>query len=256
MLEAATVMRLAIRHWVCFFALAAVVGIHFPESVSAATDKDSHKDVVVLLHGMGRGPLSMKRIEWALQKRGYRVINVGYPSTSFPVETLARTRLAPVLRELELPPGGRIHFVTHSLGAIVLRQHLATEPLPNLGRVVMLGPPNRGSEIVDALKREPFLRLFTGPTGQQLGTSSEDLPRKLGPARFELGVVAGDRPLNPFFSGRLPRPHDGKVSVDSTRLEGMSDFRVVHCSHTFLPWRKDVIQQVISFLETGRFSKR
>jgi hypothetical protein len=97
------------------------------------------------------------------------------------------------------------------------------------------------------------LCLFTGPSGPQLGTSPEDLPRKLGPARFELGVIAGDRSLNPFFSRRLPRPHDGKVSVESTRLEGMSDFLVVHCSHTFLPWRKSVMQQVISFLETGRF---
>jgi len=222
--------------------------------MNVAAEHNAQPDVVVLLHGMGRGTLSMKRIEWALVDRGYRVVNIGYPSTRFTVEHLARLHLAPVLRELSLPPGGRVHFVTHSLGAIVLRQHLATEPLPNLGRVVMLGPPNRGSEIVDALKRGPFLRLFTGPTGEQLGTSSEDLPRKLGPARFELGVIAGDRSLNPFFSRRLLKPHDGKVSVASTRLEGMSDFRVLHCSHTFLPWRKDVIRQVISFLETGSFS--
>ena len=213
------------------------------------------QDVVVLLHGMGRGPLSMKRIERALVNRGYRVVNIGYPSTRYSVEHLARSHLAPALRELDLPPGGRVHFVTHSLGAIVLRQQLATEPIPNLGRVVMLGPPNRGSEIADALKRGWFLRLFTGPSGQQLGTSSEDLPRKLGPACFELGVIAGDRSLNPFFSGRLPRPHDGKVSVDSTRLEGMSDFLVLHCSHTFLPWSTRAIRQVVAFLEAGAFER-
>src|SRR6266540_5941668 len=222
-------------------------------SAACATMSNGRQDVVVLLHGMGRGTLSMKRIEWALVNRGYRVVNVGYPSTLYTVEQLARSHLAPALRALELPPGGRVHFVTHSLGAIVLRQQLATESLPNLGRVVMLGPPNGGSEIADALKRGRFLRLFTGPSGQQLGTSGEDLPRKLGPARFELGVIAGDRSLNPFFSRRLPRPHDGKVSVESTRLEGISDFLVVHCSHTFLPWRKSVIRQVISFLESGRF---
>ena len=237
-----------------FLASLALVGSHF-ETVNAAPKYTPCQDVVVLLHGMGRSTLSMKRIEWALVKRGYRVINLGYPSTRFPVETLAQNYLAPALRKLDPPPDGRVHFVTHSLGAIVLRQHLATELVPNLGRVVMLGPPNRGSEIVDAMKRGPCLRLFTGPTGQQLGTGSEDLPRRLGPARFELGVIAGDRSLKPLFSSRLPRPHDGKVSVDSTRLEGMSDFRVVHCSHTFLPWRKCVIRQVVLFLETGAFSR-
>ena len=228
-------------------------GTLIPGSVNAAADHHSYPDVVVLLHGMGRSTLSMKRIEWALVNRGYRVVNIGYPSTRYSVEQLARLHLGPALRELDLPSGGRVHFVTHSLGAIVLRQQLAAEPLPNLGRVVMLGPPNRGSEIVDALKRGPCLRLFAGPSGQQLGTSAEDLPCKLGPARFELGVIAGDRSLNPFFSRRLPRPHDGKVSVESTRLEGMSDFLVVHCSHTFLPWSKRVIRQVVSFLETGAF---
>jgi len=248
-------MRLAFRLCVQLVGLAVGVGSLIPGSVNATASKDSHQDVVVLLHGMGRGTLSMKRIEWALVNRGYRVVNLGYPSTRYAVEHVARSHLAPALRKLELPPGGRVHFVTHSLGAIVLRQQLATEPLPNLGRVVMLGPPNGGSEIADALKRGRFLRLFTGPSGQQLGTSGEDLPRKLGPARFELGVIAGDRSLNPFFSRRLPRPHDGKVSVESTRLEGMSDFLVVHCSHTFLPWRKSVVRQVVSFLETGAFSR-
>jgi pimeloyl-ACP methyl ester carboxylesterase len=248
-------MRLARRLCVQLVGLVVGVGILIPGSVNATTSKDSRQDVVVLLHGMGRSTLSMKRIEWALLNRGYRVVNIGYPSTRFPVEMIARSHLAPALRELEIPPDRRVHFVTHSLGAIVLRQQLATAPLPNLGRVVMLGPPNGGSEIADALKQGRFLRLFTGPSGQQLGTSSEDLPRKLGPARFELGVIAGDRSLNPFFSRRLPRPHDGKVSVESTWLEGMSDFLVVHCSHTFLPWRKSVIRQVISFLESGRFLK-
>jgi triacylglycerol lipase len=213
------------------------------------------QDVVVLLHGMGRSTLSMKRIEWALVNRGYRVVNVGYPSTLHSVEQLARSHLAPALRDLDLPSGGRVHFVTHSLGAILLRQQLAMEPMPNLGRVVMLGPPNRGSELAEGWKRKFWYRLATGPSGQQVGTGERDLPRALGPAQFELGVIAGDRSLNPIFSRILPGPDDGKVAVAATRLEGMADFTVVHTSHTGLPCRKIVIQQVISFLETGRFSK-
>lgn len=212
-------------------------------------------DVVVLLHGMGRSTLSMKRIEWALVNRGYRVVNVGYPSTLHPVEHLARSHLAPVLRKLELAPGGRVHFVTHSLGAIMLQHQLAMEPMPQLGRVVMLGPPNRGSELAEAFRGKSWYRLATGPSGQQVGTGNLDLPRALGPATCEVGVIAGDRSLNPLFSCMIPGPDDGKVSVESTRLEGMADFTVVHHSHTWLPWRKSVIRQVISFLEAGRFLK-
>lgn len=225
-------------------------------TVNAAPQTDKPcQDVVVLLHGMGRSMLSMKRIEWALVNRGYRVVNVGYPSTLHSVEHLASTYLAPALRELDLPAGGRVHFVTHSLGGIVLRQQLATEPVPNLGRVVMLGPPNRGSELAQAWKGKLWYRFATGPSGQQVGTGECDLPRALGPAHFEVGIIAGDRSLNPLFSRLIPGPDDGKVSVTSTRLEGMTDFTVVHHSHTGLPWSKPVIQQVISFLETGRFAK-
>lgn len=198
----------------------------------------------------------MKRIEWALVDRGYRVVNVAYPSTRFAVEPLAEKHLLPALQEVEKSAPGRIHFVTHSLGGILLRQYLATHTLTHLGRVVMLGPPNRGSEVCDALKHWSCYRLCVGPSGQQLGTGERDLPRALGPARFEVGIIAGDRSFNPVFSRLLPGPGDGKVSVASARLEGMTDFLVVHHSHTWLPWRKAVIQQVVGFLETGRFARR
>ena len=198
----------------------------------------------------------MKRLEWALVNRGYRVVNVSYPSTRFAVEQLAEKHLLPALQEIQKSSPGRVHFVTHSLGGILLRQYLSTHALTNLGRVVMLGPPNRGSEVCDALQRWSCYRLFVGPSGQQLGTGERDLPRALGPARFEAGIIAGDRSFNPLFSRLLPGPDDGKVSVASARLEGMTDFLVVHHSHTWLPWRKAVIVQVVGFLETGRFARR
>ena len=238
--------------------LAAAIGFAtaVPETMSTPIKSLAKQDVVVLLHGMGRSALSMKRLEWALVNRGYRVVNVSYPSTRFPVEQLVERHLRPSLRALEESSPARVHFVTHSLGGILLRQYLATHALTNLGRVVMLGPPNRGSEVVDALKRWSCYRLMVGPAGQQLGTGDRDLPRTLGPARFEVGVIAGDRSLNPFFSRLLPGPDDGKVSVAGARLEGMADFLVVHHSHTWLPCRKSVIQQVVSFLEIGRFTRR
>ena len=239
--------------WLCQLLLLA---LHSGALMKTDAHPGSDQDVVVLLHGMGRSTLSMKRIEWGLVNRGYRVVNVSYPSTRFAVEQLVEKHLLPSLREVEKSSTGRVHFVTHSLGGILLRQYLATNALTNLGRIVMLGPPNRGSEVTDTLRQWSCYRLLVGPAGQQLGTGGRGLPRALGPARFEVGVIAGDRSFNPFFSHLLPGPDDGKVSVASTRLDGMADFLVVHHSHTWLPWRKAVIQQVVVFLETGRFARR
>lgn len=213
------------------------------------------RDCVVLLHGMGRTPRSMKRLEWSFRRDGYQVRNIAYPSTRQPVERLAHEHLAPALRAINLPRDGRIHFVTHSLGGIVLRQYLATNLLPNLGRVVMLAPPNQGSEVADRLKGNPLYRFSTGPSGQQVGIGPNDLPRRLGAVDFPLGVIAGDRSLNPFFSRLLPGQDDGKVSVSSTRVEGMNDFMTMHTSHTWLMWRRPVIDQALAFLETGRFRR-
>jgi triacylglycerol lipase len=236
--------------WLRLLLLSAV-----PCAASVKTDAqlNASQEVVVLLHGMGRSALSMKRLEWALADRGYRVVNVSYPSTRFAVEPLVEKHLRPALREIEKSSPPRVHFVTHSLGGILLRQHLATQTITNLGRVVMLGPPNQGSEVADKLKPRRWYQFLVGPSGQQLGTGAGDLPRSLGPARFEVGVIAGDRSFNPFFSRLMPGPDDGKVSVASARLEGMSDFLVVHHTHTWLPWRRAVIRQVVGFLETGKF---
>jgi hypothetical protein len=211
---------------------------------------------VVLLHGMGRTPRSMKRLEWTMRNRGYQVQNVAYPSTRQSVERLACDHLAPALRQIDLSSPARIHFVTHSLGGIVLRQYLEGNPLPNLGRVVMLAPPNQGSEVAARLKGNLFYKFFTGPSGEQVATGADDLPQRLGPVRFPLGVIAGDRSFNPFFSWLLPGPDDGKVSIASTRVAGMSDFMVMHTSHTWMMWRRPVIDQVLAFLETGRFRRQ
>jgi hypothetical protein len=213
-------------------------------------------EAVVLLHGMGRSALSMKRIEWTLARHGYAVTNLSYPSTRFAVEDVVRRHLTPVLDSLQSVSPARVHFVTHSLGGILLRALLAERAIHGLGRIVMLGPPNRGSEIADALKPWRIYRWLTGPSGQQLGTGRMDLPQTLAEPDCEVGIIAGDRSLNPVLSRLLPRPHDGKVSVASTRLKGMSDFLVMPHTHTWLPWRRPVIRQIVAFLKTGRFERR
>ena len=212
-------------------------------------------DYVILIHGLGRTPLSMKRIEWTLQKQNYRVINVGYPSTRISIQDAADHWLGDLLKNQVADPTAKIHFVAHSLGGIVLRQYLSNHEIPNLARVVMLAPPNHGSELADRLRNNCLYRLATGPAGQQLGTDESSVPSQLGPVDFELGVIAGDRSLNPLFSSWISGPDDGKVSVRSAQVSG-ADFLLVHHSHTWMAWSPQVNCAVAEFLRTGHFVDR
>jgi triacylglycerol lipase len=211
-------------------------------------------EAVVLLHGLARTRLSMRPLQRALERAGYHVINNGYPSRTAPIERLATDAFAGIQAELaELRPA-RVHFVTHSMGGILLRLYLSQNSLDGLGRVVMLAPPNQGSELVDKLGNWRLFRLLNGPAGLQLGTAAEALPRQLPPVDFELGVITGSLGLNPLLSGILPKPNDGKVSVASARVEGMRDIRVLPVTHTFLMANRRVIQLTLNFLRHGQFS--
>lgn len=242
----------AIAIGLMLLAHAASRGAVFAQDTGA---RNQNGDYVVLVHGLGRTAFSMKRLEWVLLREGYRVINVSYPSTRVSVEDAANGWLDGLLKERVLDPAAKIHFVCHSQGGIVLRQYLADNSLVNPGRVVMLAPPNRGSELADKLRHNIIYKFFTGSAGQQLGAGPGSLTERLGPAHFELGIIAGDRSLNPLFSAWIPGPDDGKVSVSSTQLGGMQDFLIVHHSHTWMMWRKDVTQAVTQFLRTGQFER-
>jgi triacylglycerol lipase len=211
---------------------------------------------VVLLHGLGRTSWSMKRIQWTLESAGYQVVNLCYPSRRYGVERLSEKYLHKILAT-KVPVGAaKVHFVTHSLGGLVLRRYLAHHSMSNLGRVVMLAPPNHGSTLVDSLRRHALGRWILGRAGRELGTAPSDLPQRLGPVDFPLGVIAGDVSLNPFFSRYLEGPNDGKVTVASARISGMSDFVVVHSSHTWMMWRAETLRYILAFIRQGNFGKK
>lgn len=210
-------------------------------------------DCVILLHGLARSAYSMGKLEDVLRDEGYRVANIDYPSRSYPIETLAMDAVRQGLDTCRESEVGRIHFVTHSMGGILVRYYLSRSTIPELGRVVMLGPPNRGSEIVDEFADVPGFAAFNGPAGLQLGTGPDSIPNRLGPVPFPLGVIAGTESVNPILSATLPAVDDGKVTVERARVEGMADFIAIPATHSFIMRNSEAIRQTLAFLRRGQF---
>ncbi|MGH7952902.1 MAG: esterase/lipase family protein, partial [Limisphaerales bacterium] len=214
------------------------------------------QEEVILLHGLCRTSRSMAKMECALTQAGYQVRNVDYPSRTAKIQSLADNAIGTAVTVCQQDGATKIDFVTHSLGGILVRSYLARHTIPNLGRVVMLAPPNQGSEVVDKLGWLFLFKWINGPAGNELGTGKNSTPNKLGPANFPVGIIAGDRSINWINSLMLiPGHDDGKVSVKRTQLAGMTDFIVIHTAHPFIMRNHEAIRQTIQFLRAGKFDR-
>lgn len=215
--------------------------------------KGKHRrGAVLLLHGHGRTGASMLLMAYALHRAGYDTMAPSY-GIRRSMDAILRY-LEPDVRRFAAARPGPFHILTHSLGGLVARALITQQRPADLGRVVMLAPPNAGSEIADLLCRYNLETAVLGPVGSQLRTSRPlNDERLLGCIDFELGVIAGNKPIAPVLPTLLPQPNDGLVSVAATRITGMTDHIVLPVDHSRMMHDKRVIAQSLGFLETGAF---
>lgn len=212
----------------------------------------SPKECVVLLHGLARTSDAMSDLDQYFTEAGYHVVNYDYPSREFDIPTLASKHIPLALDQCGNEKT-RVNFVTHSMGGILVRYYLEHNTLENLGRVVMLAPPNQGSAVVDNMKNVPGFKWLNGPAGLQLGTDANSIPLSLGAVTYEAGIIAGTSTINFILSQFLENPDDGKVSVESTKVKGMTDHLEVDVSHPFIMKDDEVIRQALYFIQHGQF---
>jgi pimeloyl-ACP methyl ester carboxylesterase len=210
---------------------------------------------VVLLHGISRTALSFRKMQTALEAAGFATLNIDYPSRRYALEALAE-HIHPAVALFAGGSEGQLHFVCHSMGGLLARVYISKYRPAHLGSVVMLGTPNGGSEIADRLKNVSLYRAWFGPAGEQLVTQRDTATSALFPAvDYPVGIIAGNRSVDPTASLMLPKPHDGRVSVENTKLEGMADHMVIGTSHPWLPGNGAAIAQTIAFLRDGKFNR-
>jgi len=207
---------------------------------------------VILLHGLWRGWHAMEPLARELHRAGFSTLNIPYPSARLPMEILAER----IRREIEkVADGESLHFITHSLGGIILRMLLANEVSWQTGRIVMLAPPNGGSEIADWANRHPPLQRFLGPAGAALGSRGHPAQLPNIPSHIETAVIMGNRSCIPLFRKLLQAENDGIVSVQNGRLEGLRGYSVINADHTFIQLHPQTLQLAIPFLKSGIWPK-
>lgn len=214
----------------------------------------SPKKCAILLHGLARSSFSMKPIERKLKKEGYVVWNKSYESTKKTVEKLSPI-IAEAITYCDQQKAEEIYFASHSMGGILIRHYFQTMKNPKVKAVVMLAPPNKGSEIVDEFKDQSWFKWYNGPAGLQLTSDEKGLPKSLKPISIPIGIITGNVSSDPWFSYLFKGPNDGKVSVESAKLDEMKDFLLVEKGHTFIMNSSEVHKQILHFFDHQTFNK-
>jgi pimeloyl-ACP methyl ester carboxylesterase len=206
--------------------------------------------LVILVHGLWQSGLELFVMRRRLQADGsLRALFFTYPTVVGTMSNHVR-RLIDCARAHKAE---QLHFVGHSLGAlVVLRALEITDDLPP-GRAVLLGPPLQGSRTAQSLARWPFGRALLG--GALTQECVEWSPRQWS-GRREVGVIAGSLGLGVGrLLANLDTVHDGTVLVEETRLPGARDHIVLPASHTGMLVSARVAAQTRHFQEHGAFER-
>ena len=222
-------------------------------SFVTSTQAADNEDCVILLHGLIRTHFSMSILASALGREHYLVVNENYPSTRKPVSRLAEEYIEPMLKKCLKHDPKRIHFVTHSLGGIMLQNYLQHHKISKLANIVMLAPPNHGSPLATIRHLPLPIRWALGPSVKELTPEKNNIP--MLPGHYKIGIIAGNVSINPLGPMIFHEPNDGVVTVASTRMKGMDDFLVLPVSHSFIMNSRDVKEQVVYFLTHGLFNR-
>jgi esterase/lipase len=213
------------------------------------------KQTVILLHGIIRNHFDMLLLEKRMKKEGYACINIKYPSTKHAIEELAEQINTRLEQNEDYTGAHKVHFVAHSMGGLITRHILAKHRPANLGSVVMLGTPNKGSEMADYLADHKYLatpfHFIFGPSASQLRTHHKHFENEI--IDFPLGIIASDASLNPIGKQVFGAPNDTVVSIESTKIEGMSDHIIIPSPHALMMFDPRIINQVARFLKYGKF---
>lgn len=228
---------------IIIFASAVFIGSYFlyNQQVIAKSITENDGEYVVLLHGLGRTSLSMQKIGLELVKNNYRVININYPSKNNSIMNIAENNLKKELTDKYTNTDEKINFVTHSMGGIIVRYFLANNNLENINRVIMLAPPNQGSEMADKWSSFKLVNNIIGPSLVEMTTNKNSLVNTLSTSTYEVGIIAGE--------------HDKKVSPEQTKLDHMTDFIIFPIGHTWIMNNDAVIEATLNFLTEGKFKK-
>lgn len=227
--------------------------ISWEVDISNHSQENQIKHHVILLHGMYRSNVAMRPVDKFLKSLGYGTSNISYPSTEYEIETLVKDYLVPEIDKYKEQPDITLHFATHSMGGILVRYYLKHNSLPNLGNVVMIAPPNKGTPLAELFEDSDWINTKSGPSKMQLGASKDSWVNQLGAANFDVGIIAGNENNNIITDMILPGEDDGVVSVESTKLDKMKDFITIPAKHYRLRSNITVLQQVAHFLRYGSF---
>lgn len=222
-------------------------------SIPAHASLNNANECVVLVHGLWRSGFAMRSIDSHLSEQGFATVRIDYPSTAHEIPVLAENYLGPGVSSCSEQGAEKIHIVTHSMGAIVTRHYLQNNSLPQGSHVVMLSPPNQGSELSDKFGDSWWYQWFVGPAGSSLTKKENGIIEKLKPVDESIGIIAAYRNWSLWPSSWLPTPNDGTVSVESMALEEMDDFIIVEDGHAMMRFNQEVLDQISYYLSSGKF---